>query len=131
MKLDYDCVRDLLLTLEEKLQFAENMEYPDLFSDDIEKHELLRKYSKAQIAYTTQKLIEAGYIDAYVIPGDDCYNGAIYSSITFEGHQYLDKVRDSRIWENVKTKLLSAGNSASLKIIEVIAEKIIMNKLGF
>lgn len=130
MKLDYDCVRDLLLTLEEELQFDDSMEHPTVTSDNINSHPFISKYTEQQLAYASLKLEEAGYIDAYFIPGDDKYNGALYSSITFEGHQYLDSIRSDNVWINVKSKIASIGGSISFTIIRSLAEKYILLQLG-
>ena len=129
MKLNPDCVRDLLLTLEELLQFDDNMEYPTIFSEAIESTPQMRAYSKQEIAYTTLKLIEAGYINAAPIPGDNCYNGALYSSITYLGHEFLDTVRPPDVWEETKSKAKKIGSFA-LDVLSKIAIGIITSRIN-
>ena len=129
MKLNPDCVRDLLLTLEELLQFDDNMEYPTIFSEAVEGSPQMKGYSKQDIAYTTLKLIEAGYINAAPIPGDNCYNGALYSSITYPGHEFLDTVRPPDVWTETKSKAKKIGSFA-LNILAQIASSVIASRIN-
>lgn len=100
MRLNYDCVRDVLLTLESELQFNENLEYPDINLNQL--CNLMSDYNKQEIAYTSLKLIEADYICANPLSVDDSIYDILYSSITFAGHQYLDSVRDTNVWKKIK-----------------------------
>ncbi len=123
MKLNYDCVRDLLLTLEDCIYFKENLEYAHLSFDDLCK--LLPKYTKSDIAYATLRLKEADYINVNIFRGENRFSGAIYSSITFSGHQYLDTVRNPKIWSKIKEK----AGSLSFNIILKMSESLIISHL--
>lgn len=122
MKLNHDCVRDLLLTVEE----SDHNEILSL-------HFLLPKnklqsYSEEDIFYTIQRLVEAGYINADTqtyFEGQD----AIISSITWNGHQFLDNIRDKSIWEKTKEKASVVGG-VSLPILSEIAKSYLAEKLG-
>lgn len=99
MKLNYDCVRELLLTLEENLVMDDSLSYPSLNLKQV--CEKMPDFSRADIAYASTKLLEAKYIEAKPIGADSKIITIVYSCITYEGHQYLDSIRDSKLWNTV------------------------------
>lgn len=122
MKLNHDCVRDLLLTVEESDQ-KELLSLHFLLQKD-----KLQNYSEEDIFYTIQRLVEAGYINAST---QTYYEGqdAIISSITWNGHQFLDNIREKTVWEKTKEKASIVG-SVSLPILSEIAKAYITDMLG-
>lgn len=118
VKLIHDCVRDVMLDIENNLNLHETTT-----STDIQKR--LKKYSLDDIYYTCQKLKEAGYLKVdFFIDGSCCIE-----SMTYNGHQFLDNIRDDRIWKEVKSKISKLA-SASLPIIHQVASQAIIDKLG-
>ena len=59
MKINYDCVRALLLCLENELQFDDELRCPDLKFDKV--CEIISNYSPKGIAYSSLMLSEADY----------------------------------------------------------------------
>lgn len=125
MKLNYDCVRDVLLYLENNLSLNNSITFPS----DI-KESLLLKYSKDDLLYTVKILL-----NKKLILGDDNFNYAtgIYTanidSLSFDGHSFLDNIRDNQVWSKSK-KILSAFKSVSIEIISQVATNVIYKKLG-
>lgn len=64
--------------------------------------------------------MEADYINATTIPGDNTFD-AIYSSITYEGHQFLESVRKDENWRKTKEVCGKVGNF-TLQAIKTVAE---------
>ena len=113
MKLDFDCIRDVLLTLE-KFPYGEVILSEQLYDD-------LKNYSPETISYSLLKLYEADYIEAHIPEIDGVFPEVshIYD-ITFQGHEFLDNIRSNKIW--VKTKsILSELGSGSIKFASQIA----------
>lgn len=111
MKLNHDCVRSVLLYLEENLKigtFIQNYEVQ------------LEGFTKEDVDYTLIKLIEANYIVGEYTP----YFGGDYDidirSITWSGHKFLDNVRDDVVWSETK-KAASKFSSVSIDILSSIA----------
>lgn len=126
MKLDHDCIRDLMLYFEENLTLNSEI--------------LVRKikdlnYDEDILTYTTEKLIEAEYIKAY-IDDDLAFDSVSYAvtSITFAGHSFLDTIRDNGIWSKTKSITLKF-TSVSIQLISSIASQVISqlisSSLGF
>ena len=121
MKLKKECVRDLLLYFEKNLSY-EN----EILANCI----TLKKYTKDDILYTSDKLLEAGLINAkkekWILSNQPII---IVSSITTNGHRFLDSIRSPEIWRKTKSKLKSLG-SVSIEIISQVAASVITGKLG-
>ena len=116
MKLNYDCVRELLLTLEENLVMDDSLSFPSLTLKQV--CEKMPDFSRADIAYASTKLLEAEYIEANSIESDSKIIKIVYSSITYEGHQYLDSIRDSKLWSTVKKN----AKALTFELVKKLAE---------
>jgi hypothetical protein len=122
MKLNYDCVRELLLTLEENLVMDDSLSYPSLTLKQV--CEKMPDFSRADIAYASTKLLEAEYIEANSIESDSKIIKIVYSSITYEGHQYLDSIRDSKLWSTVKKN----AKALTFELVKKLAEIYVVDK---
>lgn len=122
MKLNYDCVRELLLTLEENLVMDDSLSYPSLTLKQV--CEKMPDFSRADIAYASTKLLEAEYIEANSIESDSKIIKIVYSSITYEGHQYLDSIRDSKLWNTVKKN----AKALTFELVKKLAEIYVVNQ---
>ena len=124
MKLNYDCLRSLLLTLEEFENIDENLNYQSMTLDDMEK--ALPDFPKNVIAYTTLKAEQGGLINAQIMNADNSIYMCIYSSLTYDGHQFLDNVRSNSIWSRTKSIAKKLG-CTSLNSLMSIAGKIALD----
>ena len=118
MKLIHDCVRDVMLYVEE------NLEYNRYLRTD-KMQENISKYSLNDINYTCKKLDEAGYLTSEQYLGGEM----VVKSMTYNGHLFLDNIRDDGIWKETKSKVSKIA-SASLPIIQQVAVALITAKLG-
>lgn len=120
MKLNSECVRELLLYLE-KLP----SETAQLSFDKIE----IEGFSNDEIKFTGSMLVNSGLVKAISITSlEDTIPNYIFKSITFEGYKYLDNIRDPKVWKETK-KVTSKFASVSLDIISSVAAKIITSYL--
>lgn len=119
MRLNYDCIRDILLYIEDNTDYE---------NDYVSSDELLTNlsYDKNTLFYHIDMIYQAELVDN-VCFGDD--EPQIISKLSWEGHQYLDNIRDNGIWKIVKEKTNSVG-SLSLKLLIPLAESVIKQKLG-
>ncbi len=118
MKLKNECVRDVLLDIEENLNL-----HQIISSVSINKR--LKNYSHDDIYYTCRKLEEAGFLKVdYTLSGT-----ANIIEMTYYGHQFLDNIRDSKVWSQTKS-VLSKFESVSIDIISSTAFKVITSMLA-
>ena len=126
MKLNYDCVRSVLLTVEKSKTIDEELNLNPLAVETI--FEQLPKYEDSEILYTIEKLKEAGYINAALHFAAGHFIDGTVSSITYSGHEYLDNIRESEVWRKVKTMLKNAG-AITLPLISQAAQLLIGSQL--
>ena len=125
MKLDANCVRDVLLAVEELQRVFVNddgdVEKMELWVDDL--YAVLPNYDKDVVFYALYNLEQAGYVDLSVQWINNCVNMCAINHMTYEGHEFLESIRDSKQWTSVK-KGLSAIRNYSLSAISSVAEGI-------
>lgn len=120
MKLNHDCIRSVMLYLEENLKITSLIDTKDINLPD---------YSQEDIDYSVSKLIEANYLDGDIkrfLTGAHLIN---VNSITWEGHQFLDNIRDSKVWSNTKSKL-STFSSVSINIMSQVAVSVLTQMIN-
>lgn len=128
MELNHDLVRYVLLSIESSKQVTGPSE--DELIGAVQKY---GSYSKNDIIYTISKLEEAGFITGSV--GYANYKNKpkpmwmTPGNLTYEGHKFLDNVRDDGVWKDTKAAVAKIGN-ASLSIMSTVAANYISNKLG-
>jgi len=123
MELNIDCVRDVLLTIEDSpINKCPNV------------NEIIDKldYNEDTVYYALLKMGEADYIDietanfiGYSLPQIVRING-----LTYKGHTYLESARDKTIWEKAKRTANDKGVPVTLEIIGELASSIIKKTLG-
>ncbi len=129
MKLNIDCVRQLLLYIEEN-QILDESNMPK----EIDVFKLFNlvdfsEFSKEEIIYTASKLFEANFINLSTYYSDNMLSIMYIEDITYEGHEFLETIRDTHIWKDTKEKANTVGSFA-LPIIQNIATQIISNKIN-
>lgn len=102
MKLNIDCVRDVLLCLEENITMDNNNCIIPVPFKTV-KAILKNKYEENDIVYAISKLLDIRYIIGHIDKTNGRYKvtGSI-SDITWEGHEFLNSIRPQTIWETTK-----------------------------
>jgi len=119
MKLNQDCVRDVLIFLEENLTYNDSFPATDIN---------ISAYSMEEILYTVSLLYEAHYLKAIPINSFE-FNSFFIVSLTMSGHELLDNIRDDTVWNKVKHKISSITSSVSLTILNSVASSVITDLL--
>jgi hypothetical protein len=127
MILNHECIRSILLFFEEHLKTRLNGLPVGIKMKNMIDNEELSEYTHEEKYYTVKKLVEADFIkvaDEHVSP-----RVTIIKEITWKGHDYLDSVRDPKVWAEVKhrTKDLSG---VALDVIKCVALEVAKNLLG-
>ncbi|MCX2187524.1 DUF2513 domain-containing protein [Limosilactobacillus mucosae] len=119
MKLNHDLVRYTMLSIESSKNITGPLE--DELLANLSNY---GEYDRSQIAYTVMKLKEAKYITGDVRWGNN--QPAIISpgNLTYEGHKFLDNIRDDGVWKDTKN-ILSKFSSVSLTLVSNVAAGVI------
>lgn len=114
MKRDMDLVRLILLKIEE--------EYVSTALYNIEIH----GYDKETIAYHCKILHEAGFISDYGSQyGDNMLRSFGVGSLTWEGNEFLDKIRDNSFWHKTKEVIKKKGLPLMIDTVKTVATDLI------
>lgn len=124
MKLDTDCIRDLLLTLEEESKYDEGQITKRIFLHKMTQFPRMQKYEVNDVLYTSDKMVEAGFIDFHKTTASGGLYNSSYGQITYSGHQFLENIRSDNNWNKTKEIAKSIG-ATSLSAISDIAAKVI------
>ena len=129
MKLNKECIRDVLLYDEEHCIFEDNKLGKHRLHE-VSFHELcnaenLSQYTADDIRYTLSKLFEGRYIQGYVIPKDAYVTFSIANvvGLTLRGHDLLDNIRPEPVWDKTKGVLQKVGDF-SLGIMSQVAGEV-------
>lgn len=122
MKLNHDCVRAILLTIEDA-DFNELKR--GIPSESLRERARLKDFSDDEILYNSMLLIDAGYLSGRNSKIDMAGNIMFeLNGLTWSGHQFLDTVRDPKVWRETK-KVANKFASVSLSFTERIASSVI------
>lgn len=113
MKRNWDLIRRILFKLEEKA-------IPEEFlrSDEFQ------GFDSKTVAYHFKLLHQAGLIDGVdgsTIGGFDFYA----QGLTWQGHEFLDKIRNDTLWQKVKATVQSKSLDLSFDVIKTVATNLI------
>lgn len=122
MKREMDLIRELLLFVEADPMFnGENWGYPDIPQTFLE-----QGHSMEEIDYHIELLLEAGFLKGQSRSG---FGSPVINKLTWEGHEFLDNIRDQGIWAKTK-KRLEGLPTVALNIVAELAKSEVKKKLG-
>lgn len=116
MQRDMELIRNILFDLEKKKEPGWcNLEYDG--------------YTKDQVSYHIKLAYQAGLIEARDVStfeGMDWWAG----DLTWQGHEFLDAVRNDTVWNKVKNKVAEQGGNLPFDIVKALAIKFVGNIVG-
>ncbi|WP_324681588.1 DUF2513 domain-containing protein [Bibersteinia trehalosi] len=113
MKRNWDLIRKILIKLEEK---ADSTSW--LQSDEIQ------GFDSLTVAYHYALLTEAGLIKSIDLSGMEEEDYAALS-LTWQGHEFLDKIKNERVWNKIKSTIQSKSLDLSFEAIKTVASNLI------
>ena len=108
MKLNKDCVREVLIYLEEHLGYNDHLDASTIQIDP---------YTSEEILYTISLLSEAGYIKAVSVADLRTTPTYFVESILMPGHDLLDNIRDDNVWRKFASASLSVLSSVATSVL--------------
>lgn len=116
MKLNPDCIRDILLVVEENTSYSTAME----FSSDTQFNEL-KHYSTEEILYHIKQCELSGLLTRvdWFLGG-----GCLIHDLSPKGHEFLANIRSDNIWNKTKETAKNVG-SYSLDTLTKIAINVV------
>lgn len=120
MRRNMDLLRLLLLKLETLNDEANSIyvyQYDEL---------MVENFTQDQVAYHLDLAIEAGLVDQ---GGSGVMNGFMFRRLTWDGHDFVDAVRDDDIWKKTRQGATAAGGF-SLDLLKDLAKGFIRKKIS-
>ena len=103
MKLNYDCIRDILLTIEE-IQNRKD----ELILANFKSYKKLSKYNEDEIQYNALKLLQEKYVIGSKITGNNTTTVLSLSDLTWSGHALLNDIRSETVFNQTKEKIIKS-----------------------
>lgn len=116
MKLNPDCIRDILMFVENETTLYDPVE---ISPEDIP--EFFNSYSSEEVMYHIKQCELSNLI---LIPSWYLDGGCIIAYLLPEGHQFIANIRNDTNWNKTKEIAKSVGSS-SLDIIKEIAANVV------
>ena len=126
MKFNPDCMRDVLLYLEENLTYSPELRLQFISIQDLDKN---LPHTIQEIANMVLVLDDADFIDASRFDTGDQLCELLVSRITYSGYQLIESIRPQPVWE----KVLSVGKkvgSFSLNVISQISSGVLTSMVN-
>ncbi|WP_207734719.1 DUF2513 domain-containing protein [Romboutsia sp. 1001713B170207_170306_H8] len=120
MRLNDDCVRDILLLIEKSTDNNNLCVDTDFLIHN------LTKYTEDEIFYHIRQIHKYDYVD-FVEYADD--NPYFIGDLTPLGRNFVDNIRDNKVWSSTK-KIVTKLSSVSLPILSSVAERELSKFLG-
>lgn len=122
MRFNSDCVRDILLTIENNTPGINSSVV--ITRENYIKYELLAKYDYDEIAYHLQQCNLNEYFQQFFVNLD---NEFTIIDLTPIAHELLDNVRDNTTWGKVKRAIKNGQADIPLSFLPVFVQNIIYN----
>ena len=128
MKLNTDCIRDILLSVENITDF----DTPFCYSKTDNSHELLTKYEHNEIVYHIQQCQMSNFFTKLTYY--ECSDTIHIDDLTPKGHDFIANIRSDKIFnksKNVASKIGTTSLNAFIQISTGVITQLINHELGF
>ena len=119
MKLNPDCIRDILMAIEDVTEYNAAFEYTPNDQD----HKGLTKYSAGEVLYHIRQCELAGL----VVDVEHAFSGElmIVGDLSPAGHEFLANTRKSAVWEGVKGVAGEIGSNSLSTLVEIAKQAVL------
>lgn len=119
MKLNPDCIRDILFVVEENATFSDDVQEETLYQ------KLIPKYSQEEILYHVRQCEHSGLF----LKVNHFFGGFIIQDLSPYGHQFINDIRQENNWNKTK-QIASKVGSSSLDVLKDISAQVISNLIS-
>lgn len=125
MRLNPDCIRDILLYVEDMSNGVSKFIFDDI-EDEFKENKFLKSYSPDEIKYHFKQ----AYLSDFLIGYEEyIYGEFAVKDLSPKGHNFLANIRSDTIWNKTKEKAKEVGSN-SLTTLVNIASQIIVTQIG-
>lgn len=73
---------------------------------------------------------QAGLIDAKCIKGADTALMCVATSLTWQGHEFLERIKKDTVWNKVKELSMNKGVDLSIDVIKTLSMQVISSLIA-
>ena len=121
MKLNPDCVREILLDVEKRAIYGQTVNYLNPID-----FQVFQNYSPNEVLYHIRQCHESGF---FIGNTRFLHDGCIIKDLSPAGHEFLANIRKDTNWNRTKEIAQSIG-STSLDVMKDIAAQVISNLIS-
>lgn len=114
MKRDLDLVREIMLVLEDKMEYGKNFQSQQLIDVMQDKTLTIDK-----LAYHIGLLVESDLIKAKEYRSSSDPTEYLINTITAQGQDFLDTIREETTWNKIKAKASDIGGFSLSLLIDI------------
>lgn len=115
MKLNFDAMRELLFVIEEQPR--------DIDVNKVVFDARLEHFDKEELGYAIEKLIESNLLNGRI---GRTKTGTVFliSSISFEGHRFLENIRQDTVWNKAKETASQVGATTIRELGSIVISSV-------
>lgn len=115
MQRDMELIRKILFKIEDTV---DNVNKTNIY---------IEGYTQEQVAYHCSLLYEGGYIhDCKIRYGSNGIYSFSIGRLTWDGHEFLDKIREDTIWNKTKDTIEKKGLPFVFDVVKAVSTEIII-----
>lgn len=126
MKFNPDCMRSILLYLEEHLSISSELEIQPISIQELCEN---LSYSIPEITNMVLILDEGNFVSASSFGANNQISELIIYRITYDGYQLIESIRSDLVWKKVKSIGRNVG-SFSISVISQIASSVLVSLIN-
>ncbi len=119
MKRDFELIRTILCEVE--------CWAPDARPGSVE---YSGQYEQCMVDEHVALLIGAGLLDGQILRGMDGLHGVVIFRLTWDGHDFLDSMKDETVWAAAKEKILKPGSGVAFDVFKAWLKAEALRRLG-
>lgn len=92
----------------------------------------LPPYPEQEVAYNMRLLVDAGYVKGNILDSSDgggLIASALVRSLTNNGHELLETIRNDTVWNKVQEIFKTKGVEMTFDLVTAVGKKIMENLL--
>ena len=129
MKLNYDCLRDVLLAVEAHEYIDNDLKVSELWPSDLLALPALAFYDRKDVTYAAMIAIEAGLLLGKFQASNEEIDYLYIMRLTADGHDFIESIRPELLWEQLRELGENTG-IMSISMIKTAAPQLIMHYLN-
>ena len=135
MKLNHDCIRDVMIYIEENCIYEDDDRgnrsiHSRVFYEITHDKKLSARYTEDEIIHVVAQLYFEDMFIATMTPETLNFRQVEVDSLSFKGHEFLDNIKDDTVWKKAKKFIGEHLTSTSFSIIASGASKIAIEALA-